>query len=148
MRSWKQLRGGSDTVLEAMIRQHLVEQFYYTEAALLDDRRYREWLGLFANDVHYLVPIRRTRLRADLDKEFTKPGEMASSTTPRRCWPIGSGSWRRVARGLRISVADPPPRHQRPGGGRRRARARRRLELPPLPHPAQVRGGLVDRFPP
>ena len=30
-----------------------VEQFLYREARLLDDRRFREWLGLFTDDVHY-----------------------------------------------------------------------------------------------
>src|ERR1700721_1824913 len=47
------------------------------EAALLDPRRYRDWLGLMADDVEYWMPIRRTVTNADLDREFTKPGEVA-----------------------------------------------------------------------
>jgi biphenyl 2,3-dioxygenase beta subunit len=54
-----------------------VEQFLYAEAALLDARRYRDWLGLVADDIHYWMPIRRTVTLADIDREFTKPGEMA-----------------------------------------------------------------------
>lgn len=58
-------------------RQHEVEQFYFTEAALLDERRFAEWLDLLAADVHYWMPIRRTVMLADLDQEFTKPGAMS-----------------------------------------------------------------------
>ena len=57
--------------------QYEVEQFLYAEAALLDARRYRDWLGLLADDIHYWMPIRRNVNTADLDLEFTKPGEMA-----------------------------------------------------------------------
>jgi 3-phenylpropionate/cinnamic acid dioxygenase small subunit len=57
--------------------QYEVEQFLYAEAALLDARKYREWLGLVADDIHYWMPIRRTVTVSDLDLEFTKPGDMA-----------------------------------------------------------------------
>jgi 3-phenylpropionate/cinnamic acid dioxygenase small subunit len=63
--------------LERMLLQHEVEQFLYAEAALLDARKYREWLALLADDIHYWMPIRRTVNQSDLDLEFTKPGEMA-----------------------------------------------------------------------
>jgi 3-phenylpropionate/cinnamic acid dioxygenase small subunit len=62
---------------ERAVLQYEVEQFLYAEAALLDARRYRDWLGLLADDVHYWMPIRRTVTQADLDLEFTRPGEMA-----------------------------------------------------------------------
>jgi 3-phenylpropionate/cinnamic acid dioxygenase small subunit len=62
---------------ERALLQHQVEQFLYAEAALLDARRYRDWLGLLTDDIHYWMPIRRTVSTADLDLEFTKPGEMA-----------------------------------------------------------------------
>jgi 3-phenylpropionate/cinnamic acid dioxygenase small subunit len=38
-----------------------VEQFLYREARLLDDRRFREWLGLFTDDVHYWMGSRSNR---------------------------------------------------------------------------------------
>jgi biphenyl 2,3-dioxygenase beta subunit len=60
-----------------MVRQFEVERFYYEEAALLDAHRYEEWLALFSEDTYYFMPIRRTRMRRELDKEFTQPGEMA-----------------------------------------------------------------------
>jgi biphenyl 2,3-dioxygenase beta subunit len=64
-------------VTARMRLQYEVEQFLYAEAALLDARRYRDWLGLAADDIHYWMPIRRTVTVADLDLEFTRPGEMA-----------------------------------------------------------------------
>jgi len=57
--------------------QRQVEQFLYGEAALLDARRYRDWLALLADDIHYWMPIRRTVTLSDIDKEFTKIGDMA-----------------------------------------------------------------------
>ena len=38
-----------------------IEQFLYHEARLLDERRFREWLDLFTDDVHYWMPVRSTR---------------------------------------------------------------------------------------
>lgn len=38
--------------------QHAVEQFYYREARLLDDRRYRSWLALCSEDIRYVMPAR------------------------------------------------------------------------------------------
>ena len=60
-----------------MVRQFEVERFYYDEAALLDAHRYPEWLALFPEDAFYFMPLRRTRMQRELDKEFTQPGEMA-----------------------------------------------------------------------
>jgi dibenzofuran dioxygenase beta subunit len=37
--------------------QHEVEQFLFHEAALLDGRRFDEWLTLFTDDATYLSPI-------------------------------------------------------------------------------------------
>ena len=54
----------------AAVRQYEVERFYYDEAALLDAHRYDEWLALFSDDAHYFMPIRRTRMQRELDKEF------------------------------------------------------------------------------
>ena len=62
---------------ERALLQYEVEQFLYEEAALLDARRYRDWLGLIADDIHYWMPIRRTVTNGDLEREFTKPGDMA-----------------------------------------------------------------------
>lgn len=65
------------TVTEQMLTQYQVEKFYNDEAALLDEHRYSEWIKLFADDIHYFMPLRRTMPRRQLHKEFTQPGEMA-----------------------------------------------------------------------
>ena len=62
---------------ERVLLQHEVEQFLYEEAALLDARRYQDWLRLLADDIHYWMPIRRTVMIADLDMEWTAPGDVA-----------------------------------------------------------------------
>ncbi len=38
-----------------------IEEFLLTEAELLDDRRYKDWLALFAEDLRYEMPLRVTR---------------------------------------------------------------------------------------
>jgi biphenyl 2,3-dioxygenase subunit beta len=67
----------SEDRIAAMVRQYEIERFYYDEAALLDAHRYDEWLALFSDDANYFMPIRRTRMQRELNKEFTQPGEMA-----------------------------------------------------------------------
>jgi 3-phenylpropionate/cinnamic acid dioxygenase small subunit len=62
---------------ERALLQYEVEQFLYAEAALLDGRKYRDWLALLTDDIHYWMPIRRTVTLADIDREFTRPGDMA-----------------------------------------------------------------------
>jgi 3-phenylpropionate/cinnamic acid dioxygenase small subunit len=63
--------------IDRLVLQYEVEQFLYAEAALLDARRYRDWLDLIADDIHYWMPIRRTVTNSDLEREFTRPGDMA-----------------------------------------------------------------------
>ncbi len=38
--------------------QRRLERFYFHEARLLDNRQYRQWLGLLSQDVRYLMPAR------------------------------------------------------------------------------------------
>lgn len=49
--------------------QQEIEQFYYWEAKLLNDRRYPEWFALLADDIHYLMPIRTTRVMREASQE-------------------------------------------------------------------------------
>lgn len=60
--------------LQELLLQKAIEQFYYYEAALLDDRKFYEWLDLLSDDLEYWMPIRMTRTRADMDHEFVKLG--------------------------------------------------------------------------
>src|SRR5215470_6085353 len=53
-----------------------VEDFYYHEADLLDDRRYRDWLELLTGDVTYFMPIRRNvKFGQHAARENTRQGE-------------------------------------------------------------------------
>lgn len=58
--------------------RHAIEDFFYFEAELLDDRRLRDWLDLLTDDVHYWMPVRHNPLErsADLNAELSKPGEV------------------------------------------------------------------------
>ena len=53
-----------------------VEDFYYDEADLLDERRFREWLDLLAEDISYFMPIRRNvKFGQHATRENTRQGE-------------------------------------------------------------------------
>jgi 3-phenylpropionate/cinnamic acid dioxygenase small subunit len=52
-------------------------QFYIREAWLLDERRFTEWLDLFADDVLYFMPRRKNVLRRELHREVTPLGDLA-----------------------------------------------------------------------
>ncbi|AWK72537.1 benzene 1,2-dioxygenase [Rhodococcus oxybenzonivorans] len=57
--------------------QQEIEQFYYWEAKLLNDRRYPEWFALLADDIHYLMPIRTTRVMREASQEYNGPRDYA-----------------------------------------------------------------------
>jgi ethylbenzene dioxygenase beta subunit len=44
---------------------HDITQWMYREARLLDEERYRDWLGLVTHDIHYWLPFRENRFRKD-----------------------------------------------------------------------------------
>ena len=53
-----------------------VEDFLYRETELLDERRFEEWLELFAEDLVYFMPMRRNvRHGYHEDDENTKEGQ-------------------------------------------------------------------------
>jgi biphenyl 2,3-dioxygenase beta subunit len=53
-----------------LMLQHRVEQFYYAEAEMIDDRRFTEWLDLLADDLHYWMPVRTARMPREDEREF------------------------------------------------------------------------------
>ena len=59
--------------IERLILKDEVEQFLYYEAALLDERRYPEWVQLMADDVHYFMPIRRNVKFGEWARENSDP---------------------------------------------------------------------------
>jgi 3-phenylpropionate/cinnamic acid dioxygenase small subunit len=60
-----------------ILLQYAVEQFFYFEAGLLDERRFDEWLDLFDDDVRYWMPTRFNRLRKDMTQEFSTDTDVA-----------------------------------------------------------------------
>ena len=86
--------------------QYDVEQFYYEEAALPRRHEYGEWVELFTDDTHYFMPIRRTRSKRELDKEFTKPGEMAFFDDERDARRAGAEVPARDVLGRRPALTD------------------------------------------
>ncbi len=53
-----------------------IEDFLYTEADLLDNRQFKEWLDLFTEDTTYFMPIRRNvKFGQHAERENTRWGE-------------------------------------------------------------------------
>ena len=53
-----------------------IEDFLYLESDLLDQRRFREWLDLLAEDLVYFMPMRRNvKFGQHVEMENTKQGE-------------------------------------------------------------------------
>jgi 3-phenylpropionate/cinnamic acid dioxygenase small subunit len=51
-----------------------INNFYIAEAWLLDDRRMRDWLALFTEDLLYYMPRTKNVNRRDLDREVPARG--------------------------------------------------------------------------
>jgi 3-phenylpropionate/cinnamic acid dioxygenase small subunit len=52
-------------------------QFYIHEAWLLDERKLKEWLDLFTDDVLYFMPRRKNVPRREAHRELTPLGDLA-----------------------------------------------------------------------
>jgi 3-phenylpropionate/cinnamic acid dioxygenase small subunit len=51
-----------------------IADFLFEEAELLDERRYKEWLDLLADDLVYFMPLRRNVKYGDEESENTREG--------------------------------------------------------------------------
>jgi 3-phenylpropionate/cinnamic acid dioxygenase small subunit len=83
-----------------------LNQFYIHEAWLLDERKFKDWLDLFTEDVLYFMPRRKNVRHHELQREMTPPGDLAILEEDRRYLEM------RVAR-LETGMAwaeDPPSR--------------------------------------
>lgn len=49
---------------------HDIEQLLYREARCLDEERYRDWLEMLTEDVHYWMPLNENRFRRDRRPEL------------------------------------------------------------------------------
>ena len=59
-------------------------QFYIREAWLLDERKLKEWLQLFTDDVLYFMPRRKNVPRREAHREVTQLGDLAILEEDRR----------------------------------------------------------------
>src|SRR6195256_6940438 len=51
--------------------------FYIREAWLLDERKFKEWVDLFTDDVLYFMPRRKNVPRREAHRELTPLGDLA-----------------------------------------------------------------------
>ena len=107
-------------LVSAAALQHEIEQFLYHEAALLDERRFEEWLDLLADDIRYLMPTRTNRDRRSTTTDLTDPEQAAffdetKSDLRRRVQRLQTGmAWaeeppsrsRRIVTNVRIQAGD------------------------------------------
>jgi 3-phenylpropionate/cinnamic acid dioxygenase small subunit len=97
------------SAIEPSARQSLwfeLMEFYIREAWLLDERKFKEWLDLFTDDILYFMPRRKNVLRRELHREVTPLGDLAILEEDKRYLEM------RVAR-LETGMAwaeDPPSR--------------------------------------
>jgi 3-phenylpropionate/cinnamic acid dioxygenase small subunit len=93
----------------SMETYHEVMLYLYREARLLDEERYREWLGLCAKDIQYWLPFRENRYRRDKRPE---PGPGDSAAVYNDDYDDLEDRVRRFETGL-VWSEDPPPRYSR-----------------------------------
>jgi 3-phenylpropionate/cinnamic acid dioxygenase small subunit len=62
----------SDDRITRLLLTQEIAQFLYTEAEILDERQYDEWLDLLADDIRYWMPMRRNVKYGDTTREFTR----------------------------------------------------------------------------
>ncbi len=62
--------------LDEMLRYFSVQQFLFAEAALLDERRFDEWLALCASDIRYWMPAQTNRNRREQHLTVGGPADL------------------------------------------------------------------------
>lgn len=83
--------------LARLVLKHEIEEFFYEEAELLDERRFNDWLALLTDDVRYWVPMRRNVKFGEPEREFTREGrdvnwlDEGKETLTRRVAQLASG---------------------------------------------------------
>jgi 3-phenylpropionate/cinnamic acid dioxygenase small subunit len=58
--------------LDALLLQAEIENFFSTEAELLDERRFDDWLALLHDDLRYWMPIARNVRFDAAEREYTR----------------------------------------------------------------------------
>lgn len=50
----------TDKKMVSLEEHHRISQFYYSEARMLDERKFQQWLALLSENIVYIVPARHT----------------------------------------------------------------------------------------
>ena len=126
---------------------HELMEFYIREAWLLDERRFREWLDLFTEDVFYFMPRRLNIHRHETDRELTPIGDLAIFEDDKTYLTMRVERLETAWPGARTAVAHAAHRGQLGGGPTGRRRGQGEDGVPPLPFPPRDRGKPVLRLP-
>ena len=99
-----------------------IEEFLYSEAELLDERKLREWLDLLSDDVRYWMPIRHNPLDrpAEVSEELSKAGDGYYFNDDKQSLKIRGARLRQERLGRDAALAHAPPDHEHPRQKRRR----------------------------
>lgn len=99
------LEVSTETLASAEVARE-IEQFLFREARYLDTEQYDAWLEMLADDIHYWMPVRENRRRADQNGTVIA-GHMAFFDDDFLCLQ------RRVSRFQQVSAwaEDPATRH-------------------------------------
>ena len=62
-----------EELLERLLLEREIEQFYFREAAMLDNRQFNDWIELVAEDIHYHMPVRRNVKFGEQYRENSDP---------------------------------------------------------------------------
>jgi 3-phenylpropionate/cinnamic acid dioxygenase small subunit len=90
-------------------------QFYIREAWLLDERKSKEWLDIFTDDVLYFMPRRKNVLRREAHRERTPLGDLAILEEDKRYLEMRLAARHRNGLSRGSPVAHPSPDRQSPG---------------------------------
>lgn len=108
------------SISRAIALQYRIEQFYYNEAQLLDDRQFQQWLALLDDAIQYTMPsrinvqvdnkMRDQEAMLDISRELEAQGSAGSPLREENIIHLGM----RVQRAYKInSWAENPPARTR-----------------------------------
>ena len=98
---------------------HRICQFYYTEARLLDERKYQQWLGLLTENVAYVMPARHVPILDPALRETEALLDISQDTSHGLQAPLRDDNYFtlsiRVMRSFKMNswTDNPPPRTTR-----------------------------------
>ena len=62
----------SSATIDHIVLKNEIEELFYREAEMLDDRRFEEWLDFFTEDTRYWMPLHRNVKFGEWERERTR----------------------------------------------------------------------------